>query len=110
MDAKSVVSGLAVLIGLVIMQVPMNPTAAQDFSRFQCPTLAELRMDMLVRYRYCPRDPFHARRFVRESARCDESLDVRQVEQQILNSPRKPEDAQNFRAIMGALRQQNCDF
>jgi len=110
MCAKLSLIGRALLLALFAVQPVGTSASAQDFSRLQCPILAELRMDMLVTYNYCPQERFYAKRFADKSRDCDPEITQDDAEEQILNLPESPEDRDRYNAILEALQRNNCDF
>lgn len=111
MTAKLSRMGRAVLLGLFLGSAMVNGAAAQDFSRLQCPTLTELRMELLVRHGYCPRDRFYARMFSEQIQDCDPSLSDLQVQDKILNDPSvSPKDKERYEQLLRFLQRSNCDI
>jgi len=111
MKAKLSLAARTLLLGLFLAHAGATATAAQDFSRLQCPTLLELRMELLVRYGYCPRDRFYGRMFREQASRCDPSLSDVQVQDRILNEPSTPaEDKERYEELLRFLQRNNCEI
>ncbi len=111
MTAKLSRTARALLLGFVLTPVAFAGAAAQDFSRLQCPTLTELRMEMLVRYGYCPRDRFYARMFSEQVQNCDPALSDLQVQDKILNDNSVPaEDKERYEMLLRFLQRNNCEI
>lgn len=111
MTAKLSHMGRALLLGLFLGWAMVTGAAAQDFSRLQCPTLTELRMEMLVRYGFCPRDRFYARMFSEQVRGCDPTLSDLQVQDKILNDDSVPaQDKERYEKILRFLQRNNCDI
>jgi hypothetical protein len=99
------------LLALIMLQAMTAGAQAQDFSRLQCPTLIELRLEMLVRYGYCPRDRFYGRMFAQQAQGCDPSLSDLQVQDKILNDPSTPSaDKERYQTLLRFLQRNNCDI
>jgi hypothetical protein len=100
------------MLGAVALAtLSVSGAQAQDFSKLQCPTLNELRIEMLVRYGYCPRDRFYGRMFKEQAANCDPSLSDIQVQDKILNGPDTPEaDRDRYTKLLRFLQRNNCDI
>jgi len=111
MKAKLSFLKSALLLGLLVVSTPVAVASEPDFSNLQCPTLIELRMEMLVRYGYCPRDRFYARVFENEIAGCDPSLSDLQVQDKILNGDDTPEaDKKRYNLLLRFLTRNNCEI
>ncbi|RIA55289.1 hypothetical protein [Dichotomicrobium thermohalophilum] len=111
MTAKLSRMGRALLLGPLIGWASVTGAAAQDFSKLQCPTLTELRMELLVRHGYCPRDRFYARMFSKQVEGCDPTLSDLQVQDKILNSPDTPEaDKERYEKLLRFLQRNNCEI
>ncbi len=111
MTAKLSRTGRALLIALFLGPAAATGALAQDFSRLQCPTLTELRMEMLVRYGYCPRDRFYGRMFAEQVQDCDPSLSDLQVQDKILNDDSVPaEDKERYETLLRFLQRNNCEI
>lgn len=107
MSAKWIL-GCAVFSGLIFVQ---SAASAQDFSRLSCPTLIELRMEMLVRYGFCPRDRFYGRLFKEQAEGCDRSLGDFQVQERILNDPGvDQQDKQRMGDLLRFIQRSNCQL
>jgi hypothetical protein len=99
------------MLALFVFNAMVAGAAAQDFSRLQCPTLIELRIEMLVRYGYCPRDRFYGRMFSEQAQGCDPSLSDLQVQDKILNDSATPEaDKERYQTLLRFLQRNNCDI
>ncbi len=104
-------AGRWALLALFSLQAMITAVAAQDFSRLQCPTLIELRIEMLVRYGYCPRDRFYGRMFADQAQGCNPALSDLQVQDRILNDPSTPEaDRERYQQLLRFLQRNNCDI
>jgi len=111
MAAKLSLIGRPLLLAMLLFPLAGTGAAAQDFSRLQCPTLIELRIEMLVRYGYCPRDRFYGRMFKEQASRCDPSMSDLQVQDKILNDPSTPEaDKQRYEKLLRFLQRNNCEI
>lgn len=111
MSARLSLITRAALLGLFLTQAASTGAAAQDFSNLQCPTLTELRMEMLVRYGYCPRDRFYGRMFKEQASDCDPSLSDLQVQDKILNDEATaPDDKERYNELLRFLQRNNCDI
>jgi len=103
--------GRALMLWVVLGSAAVTGAAAQDFSRLQCPTLTELRIEILVRYGYCPRDRFYARMFSEQVRTCDPTLSDLQVQDRILNGPAVPaEDKERYETLLRFLQRNNCEI
>lgn len=111
MNAKLSWVGRTLALGLFLAHAAVTGAAAQDFSRLQCPTLTELRMEMLVRFGYCPRDRFYGRMFKEQAQDCDPSLSDLQVQDKILNDDGTPEEAKDrYSKLLRFLQRNNCEI
>ncbi len=111
MDAKRSLLTRALLLALFVTPLSVTAVAGQDFSKLRCPTLIELRMEMLVRYGYCPRDRFYGRMFKNQASDCDPSLSDLQVQDKILNGAETPEsDKERYNKLRRFLTRNNCQF
>jgi hypothetical protein len=100
--------GCAALAGLIVMP---TMASAQDFSKLACPTLIEMRMEMLVRYGFCPRDRFYGRLFKEQAQGCDRALGDFQVQERILNEPAVDEqDKQRMGELLRSIQRNNCQL
>jgi len=101
----------ALLLSLLWALPLANTSAAQDFSRLQCPTLVEVRIGLLVEYGYCPVSQFYAKRYAQQSRSCDPSLSEDDVEQTILNDPTvNPNHKNAYEAIMQQIEAKRCEL
>lgn len=111
MSARLSLITRAALLGLFLTQAAITGAAAQDFSKLQCPTLIELRMEMLVRYGYCPRDRFYGRMFKEQASDCNPSLSDLQVQDKILNDDATMDaDRERYNELLRFLQRNNCDI
>jgi len=103
--------GRALMLGASLWGLSAIGAFAQDFSRLQCPTLTELRMEMLVRYGYCPRDRFYARMFREQVQDCDPTLSDLQVQDKILNDDSVPaQDKERYQKLLRFMQRNNCEI
>jgi len=101
----------ALLLGAVLGAMAATGAAAQDFSRLQCPTLTELRMELLTRFGYCPRERFYARMFSEQVQSCDPGLSDLQVQDRILNDDSVQAEAkERYETILRFLQRNNCEI
>lgn len=111
MSARRLFLGRTALLALLMFQAMIAGALAQDFSRLQCPTLVELRIEMLVRHGYCPRDRFYGRMFAEQAQGCDPSQSDLQVQDKILNDPSTPAaDKERYQTLLRFLQRNNCDI
>lgn len=97
------------LLGLLAALLPASGAFAQSLAALSCPTLIELRMEMLVRYGFCPRDRFYGKLFREQAQGCNPSLGEFQVQNKVLNDPGvAPQDKQRLIDILRQIQKKNC--
>lgn len=103
--------GWQALFGLLFMLLAPTGALAQSFAVLSCPTLVELRMEMLVRYGFCPRERFYAKLFSQQAQGCDAALSEFQVQGKILNDASvPPEDKARLTEILRQIQKKNCQI
>jgi hypothetical protein len=92
---------------------------AQDFAKLSCPLLAELRMEMLIRFGFCPTDRYYLQLYQDVVPQCNSELPEFQVEELILSGRAKnvitgeapqPEEIARLKDLLEQLRRRKCDF
>lgn len=108
-------AGLAMLLPAFVP----SPAPAQDFSKLDCPLLAELRKGMLINYGFCPSDRYYVQLYREAVPRCNSTLRESQVEELILTGKAtnvvtgaqpQPQEVSRLTALLDQLRRKNCTF
>jgi hypothetical protein len=107
-----------VLAAALLAVTPLT-AGAQDFAKLSCPLLAELRMELLIRFGFCPTDRYYLQLYQDVVPQCNSNLPEFQVEEMILSgraknvltgNPPQQEDIKRLQDILEQLRRRKCDF
>lgn len=105
--------------GAALLTLTSVAAGAQDFSKLSCPLLAELRMELLVRFGYCPADRYYLQLFRDTASLCDSDVPEFQIEEMILSGtakdvlsekPPQEEDINRLQNLLQHLRRRKCSF
>ena len=112
-------SSLRTMLAASLLALTSLAASAQDFSKLSCPLLAELRMELLIRFGYCPTDRYYLQLYQDVAAQCNSNLPEFQVEEMILSgrarnvlTGKQPEqqDIDRLQNLLEQLRRRKCSF
>jgi hypothetical protein len=107
------------IIAATLLALTPLAAGAQDFATLSCPLLAELRMEMLIRFGFCPTDRYYLQLYQDVVPQCNSDLPEFQVEELILSGRARnvitgeapqQEEIERLQGLLEQLRRRKCDF
>jgi hypothetical protein len=107
------------IVATALLALTPLTAGAQEFAALSCPLLAELRMEMLIRFGFCPTDRYYLQLYQDVVPQCNSDLPEFQVEELILSARAKnvitgeapqPEEIARLKDLLEQLRRRKCDF
>lgn len=107
------------IVAATLLALTPLAAGAQEFATLSCPLLAELRMEMLIRFGFCPTDRYYLQLYQDVVPQCNSDLPEFQVEELILSGRARnvitgeapqPEEIARLKDLLEQLRRRKCDF